>query len=279
MSAKKIIIALSVMLAILAQAATVAAQTRLRTPFPDPYQEYIFVVNNFYKDRQQYTSAISQYKAYQTAQSKEDALDAAKKMLESGRVAIKQYIFILSANLSQQEEFNPRVKQAILTDLTVHNDYLDTAAQIIIDAKTTAEVTDLSKALDLRTSYVKATGTQALGYIDAVTAKKRIDESRTIVNKFNSIITGYPPENRSRGIIDKWVQEMIPALAQNETHLSEFVESLYPNTDRPREKPIFTSNRNYANNILLQGVISKQRAYANKFKEINQIARTAYEEL
>jgi hypothetical protein len=252
---------------------------RLRTPFPDPYQEYIFVVNDFYKDRQAYTSAISQYKAYQTAQSKEDAFDSAKKMLESGRVALKQYIFLLSTNLSQQEEFNSRVKQAVLADLAIHNDYLDTSAETIANATTTSQVTDISKAMDLRINYIKATATQALGYIDAVNAKKRIDESRVIVNKFNSIITGFPEENRSRGIVDKWIQETLPALALNENQLSEYVDALYPTTEKPRTSPIFVDGRIPASATVLQGVITRQRAYANKFKEINQIVRSAYQEL
>ncbi len=250
-----------------------------RTPFPDAYQEYIYDVNDFYKDQLAYTSAISQYKAYQTAQSKEDAVDASKTMLESGRIALKQYLFLLSTSLSKQEDFNPRVKQAILQDLNVHNAYLDSAAQSIANAKTTSELTDLGKGMDLRITYIKATGAQALGYIDAVNQKQRIDEARTIVNEFNSIITGYPPQNRSRGIIEKWVQESIPDLAANENQLALFVYALYPPPSTGNNHPFYEDYHNINNLSLLQGVITKQKNYSIRFKDINQIARSAYQEL
>lgn len=251
----------------------------LRTPFPDAYQEYIYDVNDFYKDQQSYASAISQYKAYQTAQSKEDAIDASKTMLESGRIALKQYVYLLSNSLSKQEDFNPRVKQAILQDLTVHNTYLDSTAQSIANAKTTSELVDLSKGMDLRITYIKATGAQALGYIDAVTQKRRIDEARIIVNEYNSIIIGYPPANRSRGIIEKWVQESIPDLAASENQLAQFVDALYPLPSTGNNHPFYEDYRTINNLSVLQGVVTKQKNYAIKFKDINQIARTAYQEL
>lgn len=250
-----------------------------RTPFPDPYQEYIHLRNNFYKDQQAYVSAVSQYKAYQTAKSREDALDASKKLLESGRLTLKQYLQLLSNTLNQQSDFNSRVKQSILSDLSVHNTYLDTVEQTIKDAQTISQITDLGKAMDLRITYIQATATQALGYIDAVTTKKQIDEMLSIVYKFNNIIIGYPADNRSRNIVDKWIQETLPELANNESKLSEYVEALYPIPSSTKQTPIYETPGRISNSRQLQDVASKQRNYASKLKEINQIIRSAYEEL
>lgn len=250
-----------------------------RTPNPDSYQEYIFDVNDFYKDQQYFVTKVSQYRAYQTAQSKEDALDAAKTMLESGRVALKQYLTILSDNLSRQEEFNPRVKQAILQDLGTHNTYLDNAKDAIISAENISQITDQGKAMDLRITYIKSSASQALGYIDAITTKKRIDESRAIIGKFSNIITGYPPENRSRGIIEKWIEEALPDLANSENQLAQFVDSIYPLPTNNEDKPLYERTRAISNINILQQIVIKQRSYAAKFKEINQIAKAAYQEL
>ncbi len=256
-----------------------AKEKQPRTPFPDPYQEYIYDVNDFYRDQQDYNSAASQYKAYQTAQSKEDALDAAKTMLESGRIALKQYLFLLSENLTQQTDFNPRVKQAIMADLSAHNAYLDEAAKAIAAAQTISQVNDLGTAMDLRVTYIKATGTQGLSYIDAVTNKKRIEEARILVNRFNTIMAGYPEDNRSRGIVLKWAEEAIRDLANNENKLAEFVDSLYPTEIQTRKTTFYEENRTVTNLQLLQEVNTTMRNYANKFKEMNQIARSAYQEL
>lgn len=276
-SIRRNICILASILCVLTSWGTVSAKEKQpRTPFPDPYQEYIYDVNDFYRDQQDYNSALSQYKAYQTAQSKEDALDASKTMLESGRIALKQYLLLLTTNLSQQQEFNSRVKTAILTDLDAHNSYLDEEAKVIANAKTTSEVNDISTAMDLRVTYIKSTGAQALGYIDAVTAKKRIDEARAIVNKFDAIMAGYPEGNRSRSIVQKWVQESIPDLANNENQLAEFVDSLYP---KDSQRPFYQDYRTVNNTTNLQQVVQNVRNYASKFKEMNQIARTAYQEL
>jgi hypothetical protein len=245
---------------------------------PDAYQEYLYDLQVYYTDRQAYERARDQYKAYQTAQSKEDALDATKEMLESSRIAMLQYIELASNYLQEQEPVNDKVQNAIISDMNLHKEFLATAAQTISDIESLDQAKVTGDALDLRYKYIKVTAAQALSYIDAVAAKKRNDEARALVNKIQTIVAGFPEENRSRIIVQKWIEDINPEIAFNEGQLIQYIEDIYPGSYRDTPRPYFEQRSGPTSTVLYQIVI-KQKEYASKFREMEGIAKDAYTSL
>ncbi len=248
------------------------------TPLPDQYQEYIYNLNLFYNDRKQFESDKSKYIAYKTVQSKEDALASSKLMLDSSRKALLTYIQLLESNVMQQEDFNTRVKNGLQNDIATHKTYLLDSAQTVQGITTLEQATTVSNALNLRYTYIKLTSTLSLTYIDVLTAKKRNDSVREIVLDFKNIMGGYPEENRSREIVDRWTEDILPQLADNESLLNNVVEQMYPSTTKDNV-PVYEVERLKIETDGLETVNNRHRQYNIKFKEINQIARDAYKEL
>jgi hypothetical protein len=245
-------------------------------PNPDQYQEYIYDLKTYYSDRQAYLSAHDQYKAYQTGQSKENALDASKEMLESSRIAMAHYIELLEHNLQEQDAINERVQNSIVTDLNIHLEYLNNSTQTIQELQTLDQVKTTSDALYLRYRYLLITATQALNYIDATAAKHRNDDARMIVNKFQNIVTGFPQDNRSRGIVQKWTDDMNPELAYNDAQIIGYIDGIYPLDTRGN---YFESHNGSSSNGTLSQMIIKQKSYLSKFREMSNIAKEAYRSL
>lgn len=256
------------------------AQTRRdprRTPLPDQYQEYIYNLNQFYNDRKTYESDKSKYIAYKTVKSREDVLNSSKIMLESARITLLRYCELIETNLLIQEDFNSRVKNALLNDVNIHKTFLTDSEKTISDIQTLEQATITSNAMQLRYTYIRATVTQSLTYIDAVKAKQDNDRARQIAQDFKSIVAGFPSDNKNREIVDKWTEEIVPELANNENLLNELVETMYP-VDIKSDKPIYEKPQP-VNTGNLKTVTTRQRGYAQKFKEIYQIAIDAYKEL
>jgi hypothetical protein len=258
---------------------TQAQRNPRRTPNPDSYQEYVYLLKTYYTDRQNYESARTRYKSYGTAQSKEDAFDATKNMLESSRQAMLQYITILSEYLAEQETLNERVQLALENDLDTHHTYLEGMQQTIDQVQTLADTETVGKALTQRNGYLKITAQQTLNYLDSIAVKHRIDDAREIVTSVQHIIAGFPEENRQRLIAQKWTEEMIPELADNEQQIVQYVDNIYPiPRESDKDKPYFEIS-NQTTQIILQQIITKQKNYLPRMKNIEQVVREAYQEL
>jgi hypothetical protein len=210
-------------------------------------------------------------------QSKEDALSSTVTMLESSRLAMLRYLDIVEADLQKQDEFNSRVKNAILTDINTHKTYLSDAQTLVDQIATLEEGVTVSSAFNLRYTYVKSTANQALMYHDVLTAKKRNDTAREITTDFKNIVAGYPPDNVDRETVDKWAEATIPELADNERLLNELIEAMYP-IPKEKDRPVYELQQSIAASNL-NTVNSRLRLYTQRFKEIDQIAKEAYRKL
>jgi hypothetical protein len=276
---KRYLVALVLLIGIV-NASDVSAQIKkrpARSPLPDSYQEYIYNLNLFYNDRKQFESDKSKYLAYKTVQSKEDALSSTVTMLESGRVSMLRYLDIVEADLQKQDEFNSRVKNAVLNDITIHKTFLNDSQPTISSVTSLEQGVTVSSALNLRYNYLKSTTNQSLIYRDVVTTKKQNDLAREITIDFKNIVAGYPPDNRNRETVDKWADEMIAELADNERILNEIIETMYPAVIRDN-RPIYERSQP-AGSSNLSKVNTRLRQYTVRFTEIKQIAQEAYREL
>jgi len=246
-----------------------------RLPLTDVYQEYIFNLNQFYNFRKTYESNRSKFIAYKTVSAREEALISTVSMLESSRVTMLRYLEMLEKSLQVQEDFNARVKNALINDITTHKSFLVDSAATIDGVTLLDEAVVVSQALQLRHTYVRASATQSLTYIDVMTAKKRNDNARTIVLDFKTLVAGYPSDNKNREVVEKWTEETLPELAENESLLNDLIETMYPSQ---ASNPLFENMGNIKTENISR-VNSRHIQYSQRFKEINQIAREAYKEL
>ncbi len=168
----------------------ITAQTR--TPNPDPHQEYIYLLNQYYINQQSFNTNLSRYKTYQTAQSKEEALQSSISMLRSGQAVLLQYTMLVSTFLNSQPNIDSRVKGAITKDLQDHLDYLRLQTKNIDAIQTTDQSTEVSKGLAQRYTYIQTTSQQALAYALGVSIDNQIIEARKIVASFSQISSGFP---------------------------------------------------------------------------------------
>jgi len=269
---------LSLLLVTSPVSSVLAQNNQTRIPLDDPYQEYTYILNQFYSSRKEYDNARSKYLSYQTEQSKSDAIKATRTMLENGRQSILLYVGLISDYLLSQEELSQRVKGAILQDLKNHQEFLAAAKDPINKITDFNESKDAADSLNLRFNYIKTTAAESLNYVDAVMVKKQIDNSRVVVAQFSSIITGYPQDNRLKNIVDNWVSGVTTEITSNENDLNTFIETIYPLPSETTIQPGYQLGRTGSTEKLNQ-IKSKQQSYINKFKEMNTTIKKAYTEL
>jgi hypothetical protein len=243
----------------------------------DPYQEYVTTLNEYYKERAAFEQARNQYRAYKTAQAKEDTHDWAIRMFESGRKAMLMYTELVEASLRPQDEINSDVKTRILNDINAHKDYLQNVEPTIKETETEAQVKTMGDALNLRYNYVRFTTQQALKYMDTVTVRKQMNQERTIIETFISVIAGYPDTNRSRNIVSKWIADFQPAFTQDEVLLNKEVSDIYP-VEGNNPIPLF-ERTNRIEGAQLPNLQLRLRQNGEKFREMLEVAKKAYQEL